>query len=221
MRNKAERRISALLAAILLAGCAMTGCGESEVQEANNTSNTASSVTPSADIEAEPETEETQFADNVPELDFGGVTVSMAGQGTENGNNDLDMWVAEMTGDVVHDAIFQRNLTIEDRFNVSFVEPLMNDYTTISVAVKSAVQAGDSAYDFVVNQLAQTSSDVLNGYSMNLNEIPYLDFTMKWYPANVLESAALNNKLYLIVSDMCISYVGQTWSMNFKRIKSR
>ena len=215
---KKNGRLSLLLAALLLSGSILTGCSEAGNPETNETSGTAGGETaPEADAAME-ETAEEEFAtDQVPELDFGGETVSMAGQGTAGANNELDMWVAELTGDVVSDAIFQRNVTMEERFNVVIAEPLMSDYGTISTTIKSMVQAGDATYDFVLNQLAQTSADVLNGYSMNLNEIPYLDFTMRWYPGNVLESASLNGKLYLMVSDMCISYVGQTWSMCFNK----
>ncbi|MBQ3638277.1 MAG: hypothetical protein II953_07945, partial [Clostridia bacterium] len=218
MKLRSVKILSLLLAALLAAGLA--GCGESQIQNTDGEggSPVASPAEPSADAETVPETEETVIGDSVPALDFGGATVTMAGQGTgDAGNNNLDMTVEEMTGDVVIDAIYQRGVTMEERFNVQLAEPLMADYTTISNAVKAMVRAGDSSYDFVVNQLAQTSADVVGGQSMNLNEIPYLDFDMRWYPANVKESASLNGKIFLMVSDLCLSYVGQTWSMGFNK----
>ena len=214
---KKNGKLSLILAALLLSGSALSSCSDAGTP-GNSDAPEAGGITPAAEEQPVEEPAEEEFAtDQVPELDFGGATVNMAGQGTAGANNELDMWVAELTGDVVSDAIFQRNVAMEDRFKVVIAEPLMNDYTTISNTIKSMVTAGDDTYDFVLNQLAQTSADVLNGYSMNLNEIPYLDFSMRWYPANVLESASLNGKLFLMVSDMCISYVGQTWSMCFNK----
>ena len=221
---KTKRVLCAVLSALMLL-ILFAGCGESKE---NNDLPSGSDVpsgsaadnaqTPGAEAEAETEPEEETMIDRVPELNFGGETLTMAGQGTgDEGNNNLDMTVEEMTGDVVRDAIYQRTVAMEERFNIKIAEPLMADYGTISSTVRSMVTAGDHTYDFVVNQLAQTSADVLNGHSMNLNEIPYLDFDMRWYPANVKESASLNGKLYLIVSDMCLSYVGQTWSMCFNK----
>ncbi|MBR4185505.1 MAG: hypothetical protein IKQ87_07035, partial [Clostridia bacterium] len=177
MKQRSVKILSLLLAALLAAGLA--GCGESQIQntDGDGGSPVTSPAEPSADAETVPETEETVIGDSVPALDFGGATVTMAGQGTgDAGNNNLDMTVEEMTGDVVIDAIYQRGVTMEERFNVQLAEPLMADYTTISNAVKAMVRAGDSSYDFVVNQLAQTSADVVGGQSMNMNEIPYLDF---------------------------------------------
>ncbi len=218
MKKSKLKRLSFLLAVLLCAGSSLMGCGESAVQETPDAPVTNDVAVPSAEEETVPETEDNFVTDSVPELDFGGATFTMAGQGTgDAGNNNLDMTVEEITGDVVRDAIYQRTLVMEERFNVEVAEPLMTDYTTISNTVRSTVTAGDATYDLVVNQLAQTSADVLNGYSMNLNDIPYLDFSMRWYPANVMESASVNGKLFLMVSDMCLSYVGQTWSMCFNK----
>ena len=211
-----KKTLSILLALAVLLPL-LAACGESK-ENAETPAGDVSAPTAAEETVPPEETEEAFVGDRVPELDFGGATVTMAGQGTgDAGNNNLDMTVEELTGDVVRDAIYQRTLVMEERFNVSVAEPLMSDYTTISNTVKSMVTAGDDTYDFVVNQLAQTSADVLNGYSMNLNEIPYIDLDMRWYPANVKESASLNGKLFLVVSDMCISYVGQTWSMCFNK----
>ena len=211
-----KKTLSILLALAVLLPL-LAACGESK-ENAETPAGDVSAPTAAEETVPPEETEEAFVGDRVPELDFGGATVTMAGQGTgDAGNNNLDMTVEELTGDVVRDAIYQRTLVMEERFNVSVAEPLMSDYTTISNTVKSMVTAGDDTYDFVVNQLAQTSADVLNGYSMNLNEIPYIDLDMRWYPANVKESASLNGKLFLVVSDMCIRYVGQTWSMCFNK----
>ncbi|MBO6053396.1 MAG: hypothetical protein J6Q17_06630 [Clostridia bacterium] len=218
MKNRTTKRLALMLAALLAAGTVFAGCSESGAQEEGTKTDIQAPEVPSAEAETVPETEDDFIADSVPEMDFDGATFTMAGQGTgDAGNNNLDMTVEELTGDVVRDAIYQRTLVMEERFNVKVAEPLITDYGTISNTVRSMVTAGDETYDLIVNQLAQTSADVLNGYFMNLNEIPYLDFSRRWYPATVMESASVNGKLYLIVSDMCLSYVGQTWSMCFNK----
>ena len=69
------------VAALLCAGCFLAGCGESGVQEEESKSDVQTAVTPSAEAETVPETEEPFVTDSVPELDFDGATVNMAGQG--------------------------------------------------------------------------------------------------------------------------------------------
>ena len=213
MKTTALRKISFFLTLLMLANPILSSCSDAGTNDSAPTSGEVSSEVEMISEETEPETEEV-LTDNVPELDFGGETVTIAGQKSD-GCSDISS--EEITGEVLNDAIFNRNAAMEERFNVSFAEPLATDYGTVSAAVKATVQAGDAAYDIILNQLAQTSSDALNGNYMNLSEIPYLDFTQRWYPASVIESASLNNKLYLMVSDLCISYVGQTWSMCFNK----
>lgn len=206
------RKVSFLLVILMLAGSVLTACSEAGIQE---NSPAAEETSSEVEVLSETETEtEEVLTDNVPALDFGGETVTIAGQQSDGAK---DFGSEELTGEVVNDAIFYREAEMEERFNVVFGEPLATDYGTVSSTIKAMVQAGDATYDFVLNQLAQTSADALNGNYMNLNEIPYLDFSQRWYPASVLESASLNDKLYLMVSDICISYVGQTWSMCFNK----
>ena len=215
MKTTALRKLSFFLTLLMLANPVLTSCSESGTGS-DETAPTSGEVSSEVEViaeETETETEEI-LTDNVPELDFGGETVTIAGQKSDGCS---DIASEEITGEVVNDAIYNRNAAMEERFNVVFGEPLATDYTTVSNTVKATVQAGDPAYDIILNQLAQTSSDALNGNYMNLSEIPHLDFTQRWYPASVIESASLNDKLYLMVSDLCISYVGQTWSMCFNK----
>ena len=208
MKTTALRKLSFFLTLLMLANPVLTSCSESGTGS-DETAPTSGEISSEVEViaeETETETEEV-LTDNVPELDFGGETVTIAGQKSDGCS---DIASEEITGEVVNDAIYNRNAAMEERFNVVFGEPLATDYTTVSNTVKATVQAGDPAYDIILNQLAQTSSDALNGNYMNLSEIPHLDFTQRWYPASVIESASLNDKLYLMVSDLCISYVGQT-----------
>lgn len=203
-----------LLSALCLAGTVLSACGDSGAA-GGSTPSTEPAENGTAATEAVPEDLSIE-KDGVPEIDFGGTSLRMAGQANHI-TNDMDMWIEEQTGDVVRDAIWQRNAAMEERFNVKIEKPLMDDYNNVSSAVKNTVRAGDDAYEIVINQLATTSADVLNGYFMNLNDIPYIDFSRNWYPASVVESATLDDQLYLIVSDMCLTYVGQTWSMCFNK----
>lgn len=136
-----KKTLSVLLALAVLLPL-LAACGESK-ENAETPAGDVSAPTAAEETVPPEETEEAFVGDRVPELDFGGATVTMAGQGTgDAGNNNLDMTVEELTGDVVRDAIYQRTLVMEERFNVSVAEPLMSDYTTISNTVKSMVTAG-------------------------------------------------------------------------------
>lgn len=207
------RIVSGILAFIMSASL-MVSCAESADGNSENTPENPNEV----QTEAE-ETDDGIERDRIPEdLTFDGADLRMAGQAYHVTNN-MDMWVESATGDVVLDAIYERGLYVEERLKCKITEPLMTTYENCSSTIKNMVNAQEDGYEIVVNQLATTSSDVLNGYYINLNDVPYIDFERSWYPQEITESAALGGKLFLTVSDMCLTYVGQTWSMFFEKDK--
>lgn len=219
MKKETTKLVSIILAALMTAGT-LVSCSESAVQEDGEKAADASTEVNSEEIEVAEDNEITMEQDKVPELDFGGIDVNICGQGSPKEDGSSGLWSDGYTGEIVNDGVYDARLYLEDRINVKYVEPLVTDYTTISTTIKNSVQAGDGTYLIVENQLAQTSSDVLNGFSMNLNDIPYLDFDRSWYPQEIKESATYNGKLLLTVSDMCLNYVEQTWTMAFEKDKA-
>ncbi len=202
-----KQNIFLLLAFLMIAS--LTACSSTAVEESIDTTAVVEAAT-------ETETEETILTDKVPELDFGGVDFRSANQGTSE-NNRMDVYVAEMTGDPVNDVIYNRNKEVEERFNLRIVEPLYGDANAISSAVKNVVTAGEYAYDIVVNQMETTGADVLKGYYLDLNTISHIDFSAPWYPAAIQENASVNNRMYMMVSDISLSYTQQTWAMTYNK----
>ncbi len=198
---------SMLLALLLLAS--LTSCGETAETKSADTKAAAETT-----IETEPA--ETMPTDKVPALDFGGVDFRSANQGTGN-TNGIDVYVAELTGDAVNDVIYNRNKEVEERFNIVVAEPLFGDSNAVSQAVKNVVTAGEYAYDVVVNQMETTGADVLQGLYMDLNTIPHLDFSAPWYPAAIKDNASVNGRMYMMVSDISLSYTQQTWAMTYNK----
>ena len=99
-----------LIASILAAVMAMTAaCGgeaaENVVTESTDTTDTTAAET-------------TALTDSVPELDFDGAQFRTI----EQSSTSYGMYTAEANGDVVNDAIFDRNRAIEERFNIVFAE---------------------------------------------------------------------------------------------------
>ncbi len=153
-------------------------------------------------------------SDDLGEFDFGGTNFRTIVQ--ESCPDDI--WVEELTGDVLNDSVFQRNLTVSERFNVNIPEPVTVNYSEIGTRVTKAVTAGDDEYDLVLGQMEDTGALLLKDVFTNWYDIPNVDFTKPWYSKSVVQnSAAINGKLFVIASDMCISYARQTWLMVYDK----
>ena len=107
---------AALLLVTLLgtAACGGTSGGSTAVTEAVGQTTAA--------METEPV--ETRLYADVPDNDFGGKTFDILTAG--NWNNEwteiYDFQAEEENGEPINDAVFQRNLAIEERYNVEIVE---------------------------------------------------------------------------------------------------
>ena len=106
--------LSLLLAAILLTS-SLAGCGNGDSTKTNDNSGTNTDTTATVDTTpAETETTREQIEDNLPDKDYGGQTFTLF---TRVKYEDSFM-PEELTGEGVNDALYQRNATVSDRFNV-------------------------------------------------------------------------------------------------------
>ncbi|MBR4960525.1 MAG: hypothetical protein IKY52_06490 [Clostridia bacterium] len=216
---KRTSRIISLLIALLLTGSSILSCSTDEATgETQAPENIEEKVT---ETETEPAPESDPIADrtlsdDVPELDFGGADFrSMSQESCVQ-----DIYVEDISGETLNDAIYNRNLLISERFNVNILSPNAITWDILGQQVKSTVTAGDDAYDLVLGQMAESSSAALSGYFRNLLELPYFDFEKPWYPKSMMQEglSTVNGKMFMAVSDMLLSYATQSWAVVFDKV---
>ncbi len=212
MKNKNG---SFLTLALLAAALAATACADGSAQTADTTAapDGGEAATTAAVSETTEEDLRRAVSDDIPALNFDGTHFrSITQDSTVN-----DIWVEAETGDVLDDAIYYRNRTVEERFNIVFDEVKAVPYGEISTHIKNAVSAGDDAYDLVIGQMEQSGQDALGGYFMNWYDLPHVNFTKPWYPASLVDEATVNGKMYIIASDLSLSYTLYTYCVYYNK----
>ncbi len=119
--------------------------------------------------------------------------------------------IEKTNGDVTNDAVFNRNLQIEDRLGVKLVwhgQPgnVSNTASFVSTVQKSYM-AGDHAYDIIATYSRTAGMLAVDGYLANINEIEdsYLDFDKPWWPDNMVDTMTIGNAVYFITGDAATS----------------
>ncbi len=204
-------RLFTFFLASLLVTSAVTACGGDDT---TGTDTEAASVT-TGSAETEPVEDDIfsvrqRVADELPEKDFGGRVFRLLNDGHVGS-------FAEQDGDVVNDAIFNRNLTVQERFNVTFEDLNQGTGDGTKAFVIQAINAGDDAFDLVMTHSITAGDLALEDYYQNWYEIPYINFEKPWWAATTRENLTFDGVCPLAIGDYALMSYGQTVCMYFNK----
>lgn len=141
--------------------------------EDSDTGNQPKDTTP-ASTETEADTRIDYFA-TLPSYDFGGKNFTFLCR-TEL---EYEIAVDSEDGEIVNDAIFKRNMRIEEAYKTKVgyhaIPGAWSDASTFQSAVTKAVKAGDTAYDALAIYLAYGVPLASQGNYYALNKIPTIN----------------------------------------------
>ena len=195
MNGKISGFASFALAA-LLSVSAFSACGDSGSGRAPET--TASS--PDVAAETTMSEEEMRYS-GLPEGDFEGASFMIL-QYEEIAPSSGTVCVDELTGEPINDAAYERTQAVAEKLNVSigFLNTSMDDTSRI---VKQTVSAGEDTYQAVFQGSTRVPSDMLSqGYILDQNTLPGIDFSREWWNANAIDSVRLNERTYMSFGDI-------------------
>lgn len=159
--------------------------------------------------------DETVIPDNLPQADYEGYKFRFY---TRNccPSHSGGLYVDELTGDVIEDAVYQRNRLVEERFHVEITEPLTGPDGDATELIKS-VAAGDDVCDSVVWHFRHLGDVALQGLLLDLRNIPFLDFNQPWWSKNIIDSYTIFDKSYVALGYYDIDNITYTGCMYFNK----
>ena len=175
---KTTKSLLLLLAGLLAAGT-FVSCGGDTGNETQTQADTAPTGGDTAEI--------TEEVDPFEGFDYSGEQVRILVSGNDYDGRGSSIYAIrqeeEGSGDVVKDAVYKRNMEVEELLNVEFVfTENIDDYTIIPTTVQTMILAGDDAYDLIIHDLFPLATMSLEGYFYNMCENQYLDFSQEyWY----------------------------------------
>ncbi len=207
-------RLAAALLAAMTVGGALVSCGGSD---------TAATETKSVDAENNAAvTEEADPASvyGLKSEDFGGKEMRFVVTGITADCGSpwecFDIYAETTTGDVVIDAVYERNLWIEDLYNVKITE-FKPTVETAANTMRNAVAAGDDIADAVIESFSRLCSLASNGYLLDMASLPDLKLDSPWWDQGAIEGVSIENKVYLATGDLLIVDNDATWVLMFNK----
>lgn len=152
------------------------------------------------------ETEETtQLSDDLPEKNLNGWTLSILSH-HDPLSNESTIYTDEFNGEIINDAIFQRNNNIEARFNCNIKVTPGTGWGSDYVMLKNSVLAGSDDYNMsFILPYSVGGNIVLDGYLHNMLEVEYINYDRPWWHSNVNEMFTFYGYLPFASSDFLLS----------------
>ncbi|MBR5219844.1 MAG: hypothetical protein IKV66_02550 [Clostridia bacterium] len=178
----------AIASALLLS--LLSACGSSGTTEVQTTADTASQTTEAV----------TEAGPAFPAVSYGGEDIHFLTE--EYGiYTSIEIFSPGLDGSLINDTVYNRNLIIEERFDVRITEErLQNAHTTAYTTVLS----GEDVYDVVMPYLNNSVSNAVEGFYLDLYEVENLHLENSWWDQRANENLRVGGKLYFTTGDISI-----------------
>ena len=195
-----HKRITAsILASLFTALLCAASCGE-EVVVDNSVDNADSTLTETSKVT-------TELSAELPDVKYDGHVFNILITGnTENTWQKNDFKAEELTGEVLNDARYERNLAVEERFDITIATDERYGATKGAgsgfTMIQNCVMAGDSSYDAGMIAGYDCATLALGGYLYDMRTLPYIDLDKPWWDQRLNEDLTINGKLYYSTGDI-------------------
>lgn len=197
-RNPAIRALAALATLLMIAPLA--ACGAEDTPNTPDTTPSTTVADSTEPVETQPAVDENGFLlDNLPaDLNYSGATLNiLADEGQKK-----QFYAEDQTGDIVNDAIYERERTVEERLGVqlewTFIPGAWANREAFAQTVEQSVTAGSQDYDLVVAYNLTPPVLAVKGVLENLNDMQYIELDQPWWPQTYVEQALYDDKIYCL-----------------------
>ena len=206
-----------LAAALLLGMLQLTGCGTNEESVGDNDTEALGTA---AENETDDPRNRLLVQDELPELDYHEAVVRILAR-TGDEDTRIEFIAEKGSSDVVEAAVYERNKLVEDRLNITFEFIESSDTrhagSVINSMLTTTVSSGTDEYDIIANHMSQTTTSLLAGYLLNLNNLEYLDWKQPWWNQSYSNEVSVDGRQYLAVGELTLSYISGTFAMFFNK----
>ncbi|MBQ8641567.1 MAG: hypothetical protein IJ480_05060 [Clostridia bacterium] len=208
-----KRAITILLLLAMLTG-SLFSCGGSPAETTAADTENTSTVT-----ETVPETEETSYLEGLASADYEGADFRMLGRNLLGGvtlPTTLNLHTGELNGEVVNDALYNRDLMLEEKYNVVITGTV--DDNTSREAIKNMITAGDAAYDMIWEDMAYSGIYmVTNSLVHPLNYVDNIDLSKPYWEQTANEALKISDSIYFATGPISPRYYGSAYIIMFNR----
>ncbi len=151
------------------------------------------------------------YRDDLPELDFDGEVITFVSRDSDNKWNEITV-SAEDTTDIINEAVYYREKTVEDRLNVEIENVLIpetevENHYLVMEAVTQDILTGSGEYDIGASNSTQFYEKTGENLSYDLYQVPYINTAKEYYSQLQKEKSEVNGALYAVTGDASMTLI--------------
>lgn len=205
------RLLTLLAVPAVVLSLVLGSCSGTVTDESSGSSSDSSSVSPAVPSETEAETEPLET------YDLGGFTFMMYSPSPESmtwANPVLN--VTEQTGEVLNDAIYQRNRGLEERANILIAEEY-GGWDIGAQTLRTITASGDNSYH-IVSMIDRFALQALSEHTiLSYVDLPHIDLTKSCWGGNMLKDSSIGGVSYFAFGDFSLYAVDNITALLFNQ----
>lgn len=111
-------------------------------------------------------------------------------------------------GDLVNDAVYKRNRTVEEKYNVD-----IDYYSTggvsseVGAAFLKSIMSGDNQFDLAIGHMFSGINALVSAHALyDFNKLPYVDYDKPWWSQYLRDTLEVDDVLLLHNSDLVYKF---------------
>jgi len=205
------RALTAMLAVLMLP--VFTACGNSD--DASKSDGTA---TETADtIAAENLDPYAAYVAGLPEINYDGWEFVILTRSKADNPSwyTYDVWVEAADGEVINDAVYERNLMMEEKIGVKVVarEAGKLPYE----AARPLILAGEESFAAVTDGMTYLANLAVEKLLVDYNEMNGIELENEWWDQNMVRDMSIAHRLYFVTGDISVMDNEGTWALTFNK----
>ncbi len=190
-----KKRILSLMLCVLMAAGAVSCGGDAPSDDTDKTPGDSTDTQPA-------DTEDRSGVDDLPELNFGGAEFNILTYKDGNLPANSTSWpnyfqVDTETGDLVNDAAYRRNRTVEERLNITI--KAQESAGSVVSDIQTAVLANDPIYDLALPLSSDTFTGLIaENMLFDFATARYMDLSKDYYTQDCTETYRIGDKVFVI-----------------------
>ncbi|MHB1154588.1 MAG: hypothetical protein ACYC00_19955 [Eubacteriales bacterium] len=186
-----------LIIAVLILSAALISCGEKttggNIEDNMTVSETAVETAPVA---------ETQPVLSVPDIDLMNASYTLLVPKTSGWVNSRDfIFVEEMKGEPINDAVRDRIIKVEEKFNCKIIG--LQSSALIADA-RNEILCGGNQYQVIMPAMTEVKTLAGEGLLLDLYSISTIKLDQPWWSQNANKNLSIGNRLYFTLGDISL-----------------